>query len=98
MAHKFHLMMRGENFAIETDGKIKRLSFFQNLFIEAENNESAEEKAIQLIRSDQSLRDAVRNSQDDPPRLFVEELHELDSFDDIEHKDQGRIFYNDDET
>lgn len=95
MAHKFHLMMRGENFAIETDGKINRLCFFQNLFIEAEDCNAAEEKAIQMIRSDQSLRNVVRNSQDDPPRLFVEELHQLDSFDDIERETQGRIYYND---
>lgn len=98
MNKKFYLMVRGKNYAIEADGEIKRKCFYQNLFIEAEDCEAAKNKAKQIIRSDQSLSDVVRNCQDDPPRLFVEEIQQLESFDDSKYKDQERVFYSDDES
>jgi hypothetical protein len=73
----YEILMAGENFLVEVDGKIAKKGFFQSISLEVESAEEAEGFAIKHIREDSELQSITRNPQDDPPRLFVEELAEI---------------------
>ncbi|WP_439625155.1 hypothetical protein [Gemmata sp.] len=78
---RFTVRVRGHNFLIPVDGESdpRPHSFFTQVDVEADNEEGAETAAIQLLRQTQKLRDLVRNTRDDPPRMDVEGLCEYES-------------------
>ena len=88
--------MRGENFLIEMDGLPEKIGFFQTIFVESNDPESAELEAVRIIRTG-DLRELVRNEPNDPPMLYLQELDELESFEGIETLVQGRSFFPMDE-
>ena len=77
---KYRLFVCGENFIFKVDDEEQRLGFYTTVFIEAENEEEAELKAIDLIRNDPKLKDGVLNPKSDPPMMFVEEVEEVECF------------------
>ena len=53
--------------------------------------------AVGLLREDVGLRDALSNSQDDPPMIFLEEMEEVEQIpEDIEGGGTGYAFYPED--
>ena len=84
--------MNGSNFLIQTESGLEKHGFFQNIFIESENSESAEDKAVEIIRNS-DIREIVKNKPDDPPMIYLEEITELENFDGVEQLIQGRSFY-----
>jgi len=77
---KYRLFVCGENFVFKVDDEEQRLGFYTSVFIEAENAEEAELKAVDLLRNDPKLKDGVLNPKSDPPMMFVEEIEEVESF------------------
>ncbi len=77
---KYMVMLDGRNFEIEIDGKVQKLGFFTTRWVEAINPKEAELKAVELIKTDESLVKSVRNSKDSPPMIYLSELSEIDSF------------------
>ena len=90
---KYKVLVRGENFLMNLDGKNQRLGFYTTRFVEAQNEEGAEEKAIALLRDDPKLRSSVLNDQSDAPVMFAEEIVELTSFDGLKMPGTGFVFY-----
>jgi hypothetical protein len=60
------------------DEKVQRFGFFTSRFIEAPTSEDVERCAVEHIRSDVNLRNAVLNSSDAPPEVFIDEFAEVD--------------------
>ena len=83
---------------MQQDGKPERLGFFTTIFVEAVTEQSAEERAVQLIREDRHLRDKVLNNQKDPPMVFAEEIERVEAFPDtVLNKGYTFFLYSGDE-
>jgi hypothetical protein len=91
---KFKVMVNGQNFLIEYDGKAVRMGFYTTLFLEATDPESADFAAANLLRADPKLRDILLNERDDPPRLVTEGIEEIQSFDGCQLPRTGFVFYD----
>ena len=78
---KYRVMLNGQHFYIEMDGKLEKVGFYTTRWVEAENPEEAELKAVALVRQDHSLNISVRNERDNPPMIYLDTMSEVDSFD-----------------
>ena len=88
--------MNGKNFLIQTDSKLEKVGFYQTIFVESDNPEFAENKAVEIIRNS-DLQEEVKNDIEDPPMIYLDEIEEIESFEGIDDLVQGRIFYTEDE-
>ncbi len=79
---------------IERDGKLKKHGFFTNIYLKAQNEADAEYKSMDVLRANEKLRLLVQNDKVDPPAIHVEEITEISNYDDIEPKEQGLIWYD----
>lgn len=98
---KFRVLLRGENFLLNSEGVVKRFGFYTTAFVVSPNGDEAEKMAVELIRKDQRLQEAVLNDKSDPPMLFAEEIEEVDSFGEFEDKKNrslGFAFYDDESS
>jgi hypothetical protein len=94
---KFRVRLQGRNFLIPVEGKGEsKHGFYTNRFVEAVDEMAAELAAVDQLRRKQSLRDVVRNTANDPPGIFLDELQELSSFDGLPSLDQGLVWYPED--
>jgi hypothetical protein len=76
---KYRVLVRGENFLMTLDGEDQKLGFYTTVFVEAQDQEDAELKAMDLLRNNEKLVRGVRNPKSDPPMMFVEEIEGLKS-------------------
>lgn len=90
---KYRVLLKGENFLVECDGTVERWGFYTTRFVEAVDEDHAEQTAVDLIRNDARLREAVHNERSDPPMIFLEEIDEIATF---ESQGAGYTFYKDD--
>jgi hypothetical protein len=87
------VLVRGENFLISLDDVDQKVGFFTTRYVEADDDESAELAAIDLLRNDPKLVKGVLNNRSDPPRMHVEEIEELESFEGLRMPGTGFAFY-----
>jgi hypothetical protein len=78
---RFVVEVRGHNFLVHFDGEPEPRvhGFLTQVDVEADDEDGAETAAIDLLRRSEKLCDMVRNTPDDPPRLFVERMGEYES-------------------
>ena len=93
--HKYRLLMRGGNFLLNRDGKQKRYGFYQNVVIVAGSPRQAKLLAISKIWHDRELEKITLNAKDDPPKIQLETLWELDILDDVSKIESNRTFFPD---
>ena len=89
---KYRVRIDAQNFLVEMEGAEGRYGFFTSRFVEADDPAAAESAAVQMLRDDAEPRGLVRNSPNDPPVIYVEEITELDSLDGINNQ-PGRAWY-----
>lgn len=77
---KFEVCIRGNNFLIKTNHKIKKNGFLAARFVEAEDMSGALAIVMNGIKSE--LKDMVANDESDPPRVAVEDIYEVYFFGD----------------
>ncbi len=79
MTKKYSVIVRGENFALNNDGVEEIFGFVTTRNVKAPSIEDAKKRAINLVESDNDLRALMSQRQSDinPPTLFVEEMYEL---------------------
>ena len=92
----FRTFIRGEHFLLESDGQVRALGFYTTRFVEAGGPEAAEFAAVDLIRADQKLRTSLRNDRSDPPKMFVDEIEEIEPLD-VPANNPGYTFFPEDE-
>jgi hypothetical protein len=90
---KYKVEINGQNFLIDAAGHVAKHGFYTIRFVEAIDPAAAENSAVQMIRETPGLRDLVRNTSDDPPVMDVDQIVELESFDGIEHREPGFVWY-----
>ena len=84
--------MLGENFYLEIDGIIERHGFYTTIWVEAQDPESAEHQALEIIRNQEDLKSIVRNNTNDPPMIYLDEIIQLDSSEEL-GANEGRVFF-----
>lgn len=96
---KYRVFIQGRNFLIAgPDGEAKH-GFYTARFMEAPNPQAAEDAAIAQLRARDSLREIVRNRDDDPPMMYVTEIDEIEAFEGARSPgDQGLIWYDESEA
>ena len=71
---KYQVLLRGENFEINWEGKIKNLGFFTTRCVKADSVEDAENKAVQLIQNDAWLQSALIEKSEYSPMVYMDEI------------------------
>jgi hypothetical protein len=74
----FDVLVNGRNFKIDTEDGIKAMGFYVQVYVEADNEEDAELKAVEVLKGEEKLRSAVKNDKSDPPQMFVNEFRAYD--------------------
>ncbi len=97
---KFKVFVEGRNFLIDGPDGTDRYAFCTTRLIDADNEDDAELRAVEALRANQSLREVVRNEQDNPPMMYVTEIEELDEVAEAEGQsaDAGLTWYVDETT
>jgi hypothetical protein len=95
MMKKYRVMLEGRNFLLDMEGSVEKYGFFTTRYVEAENPEQAEIKAVQLIREDQSLKVAAKN-EGSKPLIYLDSIVELESFEGVRLPGTGYSFFPDD--
>ena len=90
---KYKTFIRGDNFLINIDGKEQKLGFYTRVFVEARDEEDAEQRSIRLLRDDPKLKRITLNNKSDSPMIYVEEIEELESFDGLKLPRIGFSFF-----
>jgi hypothetical protein len=91
---KFRVRLQGCNFLIRVaGGGESKHGFYTNRFVEPDDENAAELLAVDQLRRRQSLRDVVLNEPNDPPRILLEDVAELASFEGLPSLDQGLVWY-----
>ena len=90
---KYQVEINGQNFLLDVESRVGKHGFFTARFVEAANPAAAENAAVRTIRETPRLRKLVRNTSDDPPIMEVTQIVELESFDGIENREPGFVWY-----
>ena len=90
---KYKVLVRGENFLMNIDDVNQKVGFYTTRFVEAESEEEAENKVIDILRNDPKLIKSVLNKKSDSPMIYVEEIEQLKSFKGHPINGTGFAFY-----
>ena len=93
----FEVRVNGRNFLIERERTFEKYGFFTNIYLKAQNVTEAEYIAMHILRNNDQLRLSVRNEKNDPPTMYADQITEIFNYDEIEHKEQGLIWYRENE-
>ena len=85
--------MKGSNFLIRREGKLRKYGFYQNILIAAEDENRAEILAAEKIKNNDELMQLVQNHENDPPIISLQTISEIDSFDNAFKVNSKRLFY-----
>ncbi|HEY0100137.1 MAG TPA: hypothetical protein VGB76_14400 [Pyrinomonadaceae bacterium] len=91
------MLINGRNFLLDFDGQARRVGFYATRTVEAATADEAESAAVELLRSDELLRQSTLNEQTDPPMMYVEEIVEVRRRKKGEDANTGFSFYNESE-
>lgn len=87
----FHLAFVDEN----GQSRVRRMGFVTTVHVRARNPNEAELRAVNVLRRDKALLKSVRNPKSNPPRMFVDDIEELQSFKGLRTPRLGFTFYKD---
>jgi len=91
MVH-FRVLLNGQNFWLEVEGRPKRMGFFTVRFVQGQDKAEAEQIAVAALASEGKL--TLLNGHGDPPRVLVHEIQEVEELD-VPAVTRGFVFYPD---
>ncbi len=74
---KYLVSLHGENLLMEVRGEKSKYGFHTKRYVEADNAEEAEMKALMLIFNDRNLQQCLGNTAEDPPAITAGEIREV---------------------
>jgi hypothetical protein len=86
----YRVLLNGENFRFEQGGK--RIGFYTTRFVQASSPEEAELAAVQELRNEPKLANAVKDPAA-PAMLYAEEIVEVEP-DSVPETELGLAFYD----
>jgi hypothetical protein len=91
MSH-YRVLLRGQNFWLRMEEGTVRMGFLTVRFVKARDAVEAEHAALELFRREGKL--APLNDRGDPPRVFVDEIDDVDPAD-VPQVVPGLVFFPD---
>jgi hypothetical protein len=73
---KYQVMLRGENFEIESEDEVQNLGFYTTRIVKAESPQEAEIKAIELVKNDPWLKEPIVSDSSFTPMIYLETIDE----------------------
>ena len=89
----YKVILNGKNFFIHTEGETKKLGFYATRFVDAESEMDAQKQAMQLVMKNKKLQDSIRNPNDNPPQIHVDEIEQAEITEDDKSKNHIFMFY-----
>ena len=71
---KFGVRLRGENFEITYEGESVNFGFLTTRFVKADNQDAAKSIAVEMVRKDKRLVDALLQNRKYEPKVYLEEI------------------------
>ena len=71
---KYVVKLRGESFEIFFDNEEKNVGFYATRVVKANNESEAENKAVDLVKNDQSLLSTLVPNSNKNPKVYVESV------------------------
>ncbi len=71
---KYGVMLRGENFEIESETGVENLGFITTRFVKAKSPAEAELKAVEIIRTDKALLNSLFKESKLEPKIYLEKM------------------------
>lgn len=95
--NKYRVFIHGRNLiGHDNTDQVSKFGFYVTVFVQAKNATDAERKALLLIEQDSELQAIALNQAGDDLILEVEEIEEIDSFEDAAFPRTGFSLYLDD--
>ena len=90
---KYGVCLNGENFWIDVGGDTVPRGFYVWVYVEAEDPDGAEKLAVEILRKDEDLSRLTQNPRHESPMIHLEEIQELESFNQEEMPRSGFAWY-----
>lgn len=78
---------------LQVENHLEKLGFHITSYLKAKNPMEAEHLVVQVLMNELKAYYHLKVSYHDPPRIFVEKIEELESFDGIELPGSGFTFF-----
>ncbi len=91
--NKYKIVARGENCLLQVEDHHEKLGFYITSYLKAKNPMEAEHLVVQVLMKELKAYYHLEVGDHDPPRIFVEKIEELESFDGIELPGSGFAFF-----
>jgi len=72
--NKYKIMLNGQNFVIDLGEGQEKYGFYTTLYAHANSKAEAENIAIESIHKINTIKDNIKNADNDPPILYAEEI------------------------
>ena len=91
---KYCCLLNGENFLVrKDDGSEIKKGFYQKLIVQANDPDKAKLLATTRIWHDDQIKKMIHNPKEDPPKVRLVTIWELDLVNDPDEVDPERFFY-----
>lgn len=90
---KYKILINGKNFFIILNGSLTKCGFYTTRYTEADNPEEAEHKVMNMLRSEEKIKDIVKNDKNDPPIMYADEISGIEAFDNTNSVKMGLSWY-----
>jgi vacuolar-type H+-ATPase subunit I/STV1 len=90
----YQVVVNGKNFLVEVDSCLTKLGFFINVYVQAESRHQAEFAAMEQLMQYEGLRNYVRNTKEDPPAMYADEIKEIRNYTQIDQKIEEIAWYS----
>lgn len=74
---KYGVMLRGENFEINSESGVENLGFIATRFVKAKTPEEAELIAVEMILNDSSLLEMLNKESNLEPKIYLEGIRRV---------------------
>lgn len=71
---KYGVMLRGENFEVNSKSGVENLGFMTTRFVKAKTPEEAELIAVEMIWNDSDLLEILHKESNLEPKIYLEEM------------------------
>ncbi len=78
---------------LQVEDRLEKLGFYITSYLKAKNPMEAEHLVVQVLMNELKAYHHLKTVDHDPPRIFVEKIEELESFDGIELPGSGFTFF-----
>ena len=92
--NKYEVLINVDRIYLSIKGKTKLMGYFQTIYIDADSENDAENKAVDRVNNDVEIENIwIKEKQINPPEILIEEIIELQSINN-QFDDLGKTFYN----